>query len=145
MCHRWHTPRVRCRLERRNVPVMEKTGCCITNDSGPGVLGWAGGCRHLCPGSTVIVTIVAPHSAFLQTVLSLVTAVYPFWYWPTSYYSTAPGQAQIKLLMKYLWIEEAAVARQSRSADAGWAGLGWAGLVSAAIPLAGTVIIQRAR
>ena len=45
--------------------------------------------------------------------------------------------------MKYLWIEEGAAARQSRSADAGWAGLGWAGLVSAAIPLAETVIIQR--
>ena len=35
-------------------------------------------CRHLCPGSTVIVTIVDLHSAFLQTVVSLVTACIPF-------------------------------------------------------------------
>ena len=114
---------------------MEKTGCCITNDSLVSAPVSRQHCHcHNC-GPTLGISTNCGVTCYSLYTLSDTG--------PLLIIPQVRGQAQIKVLMKYLWIEEGAAARQSRSADAGWAGLGWAGLVSAAIPLAETVIIQR--
>ena len=96
---------------------MEKTGCCITNDSLVSAPVSRQHCHcHNC-GPTLGISTNCGVTCYSLYTLSDTG--------PLLIIPQVRGQAQIKVLMKYLWIEEGAAARQSRSADAGWADAGW--------------------